>query len=317
MEAKKQYKNAVLVTLADENYVDQAKQLFSSAYWNAGWQGDYLLLSHKIPKTKLECFKKKGILINQCKPLDEKANQETTVLSKSYLLKDYFKKWDKIIYLDSDIIIRAPLEKLTNIKSFGAIKDTKSLKDNFLKKDLKKRLKEYNIYSESFNSGVMAINTKVIKPDSFAKIIQLLKKNKDILYWGDQPIFNLFFYKRWEKIPKVYNVLLSGKTIRRFFSPKKVKGIVLHFVTPDKPWIKDNHFYNEWKTNLDKFELIDLNKIPKKKPWNKKKVIKYSKYLKIREYFLEIYFKIDSNIGAVGIFLRKKFPHISLIFKSG
>jgi len=28
-------KKNVLITLADENYIDQAKQLFSSVYWNA------------------------------------------------------------------------------------------------------------------------------------------------------------------------------------------------------------------------------------------------------------------------------------------
>jgi hypothetical protein len=37
----------LLVTLADEKYIDQAKQLFSSAYWNGGWDGDFMLLSYE------------------------------------------------------------------------------------------------------------------------------------------------------------------------------------------------------------------------------------------------------------------------------
>jgi len=39
-------KKSVLVTLADENYIYQAKQLFSSVYFNVGWRGDYMLLAH-------------------------------------------------------------------------------------------------------------------------------------------------------------------------------------------------------------------------------------------------------------------------------
>ena len=46
-------KKNLLVTLADENYIDRAKQLFSSVYFNAGWKGDYMLLAHEIPEEKL------------------------------------------------------------------------------------------------------------------------------------------------------------------------------------------------------------------------------------------------------------------------
>ena len=52
-------KKNLLVTLAGKNYIKQAKQLFSSVYWNAGWKGDYMLLSYKIPEKELKWFKKK------------------------------------------------------------------------------------------------------------------------------------------------------------------------------------------------------------------------------------------------------------------
>ena len=56
-------KKNLLVTLADRNFLDQAKQLFSSVYWNAGWDGDYMLLAFKIPEQELEWFRKKRILV--------------------------------------------------------------------------------------------------------------------------------------------------------------------------------------------------------------------------------------------------------------
>ena len=65
-------KGNLLVTLADETYIDQAKQLFSSVYWNARWKGDYMLLSHNIPNEKLNWFKNKGILIKKCKSIYNK-----------------------------------------------------------------------------------------------------------------------------------------------------------------------------------------------------------------------------------------------------
>ena len=58
--------DAVLVTLADKNYIDQAKQLFSSVYWNAGWKGDYMLLAHEVPEKDLNWFREKGILVKKC-----------------------------------------------------------------------------------------------------------------------------------------------------------------------------------------------------------------------------------------------------------
>ena len=52
-------KKDLLVTLADRNYINQVKQLFSSVYWNAGWKGDYMLLTHEIPEKDLKWFRTK------------------------------------------------------------------------------------------------------------------------------------------------------------------------------------------------------------------------------------------------------------------
>jgi hypothetical protein len=52
----------LLATLADEAFLDQARQLFSSVYWKARWRGDYLLLAHEIPEGKLAWFRERGIL---------------------------------------------------------------------------------------------------------------------------------------------------------------------------------------------------------------------------------------------------------------
>ena len=111
-------KKNLLVTLADKNYVKQAKQLFSGVYFNAGWKGDYMLLSHNIPEKELKWFRKKGILIKKCKPVIKfkKVRYSETVVSKFYLFTTEFKKWRNIVYLDGDIIVNASLDRLTKVK---------------------------------------------------------------------------------------------------------------------------------------------------------------------------------------------------------
>ncbi len=301
-------KRNLLVTLADENYVEQAKQLFSSVYFNAGWTGDYMLLAHEIPESKLNWFRKKGILVKKCKPLYNKnigrINRTPVVLDKFYLFTTYFKKWGKVVYLDADIIVRASLEELTKVKGFAAVRDSTSprLSFNFFFPDEKFK-ERYNLDGPAFNSGVMAFSTDIIRTYTNKQLIELFKRYKSIIYFRDQPIFNLFFYKRWIKLPRVYNLfpysLIEGYNIK----PEKVRGIILHFPGV-KPWITKNFFYNEWKSNLDKSQLINLKKIQTPNAWDDEKIKRYSLYKKNRR----LTFLLLRGIGLFGIFLKKNFP---------
>ena len=66
----------LFVTLADKNYLDQIKQLFSSIYFNAGWNGDCMLLSHEIADSDLEWFQSRGILVKKCVYTGNNLNQK-------------------------------------------------------------------------------------------------------------------------------------------------------------------------------------------------------------------------------------------------
>src|SRR5262245_46673368 len=114
---------SVLVTLADENYIDQAKQLFSSVYCNAGWKGDYLLLAHNIPTQKLAWFTNKGILVKETGPIEKRSqgNFPAVVSAKYHLFEPEFKKWDQVVYIDADCIVRETLNELIVVKHFAAV----------------------------------------------------------------------------------------------------------------------------------------------------------------------------------------------------
>jgi lipopolysaccharide biosynthesis glycosyltransferase len=323
-------KNNLLATLADENYIDQAKQLFSGAYFNAGWKGDYMLLSQNIPEDKLKWFRDKGILVYKCKPLVKEkiyGTLSSVMLDKIYLFTDYFKKWQKIIYLDGDIIIRASLDGLLNVKNFAAVLDNQRiLSSNFIKeeKKLTELKKKYNLSEKSFNAGFFVLNTDLIKVDTFEKLNKLISVCKNFSFKGDQPIINLFFYKNWKNLPLVYNSYPTYWMRDYEIKSEEIKGIILHFAGDKKPWDPKNPFYGEWKHNLERADFINLVKLHlPSKVWNEGEINEYSSYIKQKH---KIYLQknkinpirqsIDRTLGLLGIYLKKNFPKIYCLLKN-
>lgn len=331
----------LLVTLSDRNYIQQVKQLFSSVYWNAGWEGDYMLLSHEIPEQDLKWFNDKGILIRKCEPLFDtpyvNENYPTVILDKLYLFTEEFRKWKNIVYLDSDIIVKASLDKLIGVKYFGAVKDihfnrlhTQFHNENKLQKEYKK----YNFNLLSFNAGMITFNTDIITPSLFSELTAILKNNIEQYKYGEQGALNLFFYKNWTKLPAVFNNFTNYFDHQQ---PKYYKSIILHFARRNDSiplWNTENYFYQEWRTNLEKAEFIELSKIQKVKKWNVLKIKYYTILLNIKmalddmknslfrhkfesffryrlkHFLLYIIMTPDRFIGIIGTFLKKHFPDL-------
>ena len=305
-------KKSLIVTLADENYIKQAKQLFSSVYFNAGWKGDYMLLSHEIPEKDLKWFRKKGILIKKCKPLKKTDKRWAThiFLDKFYLFTPKFKKWNVIVYLDADIIVRGSLNELTKVNGFSAVRDINNNKIsvNFEgdEEEISKLNSIYCLNKEGFNAGVLAINTRIIKKETFDDLIKLNKKYSKISAFGDQPILNIYFQEIINFLPTRFNFYIPKSTsfIEKVIVLPKTKANVLHFCGKnEKPWFKENHFYREWVSNLEKAELINLKETQKQKMLNRNDIC-ISPYI--------IYLKLDNLIGKIGKILRKLLNRLKL-----
>jgi len=261
-------KENLLVTLADRNFVEQAKQLFSSVYWNAGWRGDYMLLSHDIPEDILQWFKDKNILIKEIEPLDNRligdSKYNPVVLDKFYLFTEEFKKWKHVLYLDADIIVKASLDKLVKTNTLSCVKIVnRNFRCYFSEEEsenIKELKDEFNLRRSAFNSGVMAFNTEIINSNTFNELLSLYQKYVDIIN-GDDSILNLYFYNIWKKAPLIYNLRVNH------FYCKKLDAVVLHFEkafreikSNYKPWMEGNPYNKEWKMNLARAEYIDLGK---------------------------------------------------------
>ncbi len=345
-------KRNLLVTLADKNYILQARQLFSSVYWNAGWDGDYMLMAHDVAEEDLQWFRNKGFLIKECKNLYHGKmgyrEYSTSVLDKFYLFTEEFKKWEHVVFLDGDMIVRANIDRLTRTNSFSSPKTCKDYFKYYFAKsegpELAMLEKEYNLKRPAFNSGVMCYNTQIIKDHTFDDLLAVFYKYANICE-SDDAILNLYFYRQWTKIPMVFNVLVHNFGLKNYNN-----AIILHFNKPanfrDKnlrPWEEGNHYYNEWKANLDKAELMDLQKVQAGKKWGFFKINYYSlllnlwiylniiiqklqgfyhdffkNYLKYRVRYLFLYtIQTPGRIaGTIGQYIKKRNPGLYNRFKT-
>lgn len=323
-------KKDLLVTLADKNYIEQAKQLFSSVYYNAGWKGDYMLLAHEIPEKDLKWFRKKGILIHKCIPLFEKGSigkWPVTVYSKYYLFTPKFKRWKNIVFLDSDIIVRHSLDELTNIKDLAAVQSHNHISKLFInpihmklenidQTGYNSLKKIYNMKLPAFNSGVLAFNSDIIKKDALKSLVYLQKKYAKISASGEEAVFNLYFYSKWKKLSEVYNIYPDYLTLKKNISPEKINGTILHFVL-NKPWRLGSPFRAEWEENLKKSSEINLKKKLDGKRWDERSMNKYVKFINKKSLYLSLKsglfnarLALESYIGLVGIFIKNNFPKL-------
>jgi lipopolysaccharide biosynthesis glycosyltransferase len=303
----------LLVTLADRNFVAQARQLFSSAYWNAGWQGDYMLLACDIPEAELEWFRKKNILVSEVKPFsreglgDKAQGYSATVTSKLALFSVEFKKWNVVVFIDADCIVRYPLDAVTKTKGFAAAGDW--LENALIRFQIKnwqgmseaefdKKFEGYSSTATAFNTGFFAFNTAIIKDDTQAGLKLLLDRYLDLSRFGEQLAVNLFFYKKWRQLPMEFNLLATYLNIKRHVPKKTLDGVVLHFPrfgeeTGTRCWDKENAYFDEWRNNLERAELMDLTRIPKLSfKWPTLKHVFYDKWmikLALRADYLRLY----------------------------
>ena len=265
----------LLVTLADSNYIDAAKQFFSGVYFNGKWCGDCMLLAQRVPGREFRWFRERGIRIKECAPLQEGdiGSWNSSTFSKFYLFGEEFKRWDKVIFMDPDIIIRGSLDGLVKKSGFFAAQDVggkklyqqfidcKNIKSLRLRQKYNRLKKRYDLNQPAFNAGVLVFDTKLIRKGTQARFLRLFKLYKDLIFYGDQALFNLIFQGKWQKLSSEYNVYVNYLVIYRRINPDKVDGKVLHFAALGgiyKPWHPKHSFYREWARNRGKADLVDF-----------------------------------------------------------
>ncbi len=193
-------------------------------------------------------------------------------------------QYDKVLYLDVDIIVRTDLWELYDIDIsdyfIGAVKDFGAIlwavPGIGWMLDYAERL-EIKDTKQLINSGVLVMNLKKMRNEnlekSFSEFLPNMKKRGLILV--DQDVLNATCYDRIKFLPPTYNAMqhfgFSYDTIPYLFScydPCEFKEAcenpkIVHFSSPNKPWKNPNmRFYGEW----NKYRQIVENKIYKVLP---------------------------------------------------
>jgi lipopolysaccharide biosynthesis glycosyltransferase len=142
---------------------------------------------------------------------------------------------EKVIYLDSDIIVKHDITELWNvdIKNFylAAVQDV-----GYCASKKRRRVLSIPLKYGYFNSGVMLLNLKKWRENSTSNtVIEFAKNNPTKLRSIDQDALNAVLYDKWLKLHPRWNYI-SGRIRKKKFQKDPA---IIHFTGKNKPW--SNH----------------------------------------------------------------------------
>jgi len=141
---------------------------------------------------------------------------------------------NKILYLDSDLIVRRSLSDLWNTDLRGHA--LAAVVDQYVADYDIERLEELGLPPavRYFNGGVLLINLMLWRQYGVSeKAIAFARNHKEKLKWWDQDALNAVLVHRWAELPAVWN-LQCGNCDKLIFGIKD--PAIVHFCGGIKPW---------------------------------------------------------------------------------
>ncbi len=145
---------------------------------------------------------------------------------------------DKVIYLDSDMIIKEDITKLwdINIDSHfisAALEAWLGLK--------KLRHKDLSIPEDCdyFNAGVLVLNLKKWREHNITnQIIDFMKKNQSIIRYPSQDSMNAILHDKWLQLDPKWNY----QSKHLYNTDLRIEPAIIHYTgTDSKPWWSSKH----------------------------------------------------------------------------
>jgi lipopolysaccharide biosynthesis glycosyltransferase len=172
-------------------------------------------------------------------PFDDAPNIDRHGLEAFFrlLAPDLLKRhYDRILYLDVDIIPNAKLSQLFDANLSGAA--IAAVRDHQQWRTARRQVDEFRKMklrrSGYFNSGVVLLDVcKFLEADVINRSKKLMSDAPDALIRHDQSILNILFYESWTEISPIWNWQYTAAT--RFFADL-VEPRLFHFIGGRKPW---------------------------------------------------------------------------------
>ena len=168
-------------------------------------------------------------------------------------------EYEKIVYIDTDMLITENIDHLFDYPAFTAASNEPFIKDELSK----------------FNSGVLVVEPDIEDYNNLIYIAKLFDKN-ELNNIGDQDVLN-FYFKRANILPKEYNVMrhVDGGQLKKYYDiliqryidkyPIEMydtyvdKPKIIHYISHPKPFNVtkpyDDEYYYLYKEYLDRIRI--------------------------------------------------------------
>ncbi len=145
-----------------------------------------------------------------------------------YYIPDFVTE-DKVLYLDSDLLVTDDLEELFEL----------DLGENYLA-----ATRSCFGAGIGFNAGVLLINNKKWQAENIRqKLIDLTEKEHENVGEGDQSILNMLFFDSYIEINETFNYQIgfdrgAAEQGHAWILEKSINPLpkILHYISQDKPW---------------------------------------------------------------------------------
>ena len=257
----KNMNNYVLALACDQKYINEAKALIGSAIRQGQWKYDICVIANGLNKDEVKEFEDVGVFVKVV------GDSEHSYHIKYHLFTEYFKKWEKVLYVDCDIMFSNDINFIMDFDSKIFCDGEANRVSDFFEPErnlsvFEEMSKKYDVNKFGFNSGCMLFKTSLINEKTFNLLHDLREKYSSINYHtgieggGDQPILNLFF-NDWTQFPQ---------KIVSFWKKCDQTTRIFHFTrwfTPEKnpshlPFSNHGIIKNIYKSNLDNFKNLKL-----------------------------------------------------------
>lgn len=162
------------------------------------------------------------------------------------VLPDLLDDVDRLVYLDADTLVLAPLDHLAAVELDGA---PLGAVRNVLADDARERVRALGADPDRYlNSGVLVMDLARMRAEGTARALaRCLQERGDTLLWVDQDALNVVLGDRWAELPARWNAQNSfwdwpDLAARVLGSEQRADAVahpaVLHFEGPwlCKPW---------------------------------------------------------------------------------
>ena len=212
---------------------------------------------------------------NQHYDFDDTHPYVTSAALFKFDIANILSDFDKVLYIDCDTIVLKDLAELfsININEYYAAAVKDFIANETLKQHFPLGVKDY------FNSGVMLLNSKLLRDNNVKELLLDYKINKDRRHFMDQDCFNFIFNNKVKFIKPKYNYMRTNSNydkilLDKFFECDTSEDIIILHITWLKPWSKnvaeEKYFYDFWNyyQHTDYFKnnpIWAVNKISEQK----------------------------------------------------